>query len=252
LTPGLDTLALAGQRALVTGAAKRLGRETALALARAGADVVVHYRNSRAEAEETAAGVRAAGRLAWLVQHSLDNAGDAEQMFQRALDAAGNLDLLINNASAFPAGSMHEVGESEVLDVLQMNALAPFALGRAFAAQGREGCIINLLDSAMLQYDPRRFAYHLSKRLLHTLTMAGALEFAPRVRVNAVAPGAVLAPEGEDQSYLEARGKETPLKRHGDPSMIADAVCYLAAASFVTGQIIYVDGGRHLYGGPYG
>ena len=239
-----------GQRALVTGAAQRLGRAAALSLARSGCDVVVHYRESQAAAEATANDIRALGAQALLVQGSLDNAQDAEAVFKQA-SAVGPIELLINNASVFPMDTMAEFSETRAIEVLSANTFAPLALSRAFAAQGREGCIINLLDTTVREYDRTHFTYHLSKRLLHTLTRACALEFAPLVRVNAVAPGAVLAPVDKDATYLAARGEDVPLKAYGNADHITEALLYLARSSFVTGQVLYVDGGRHLLGGLY-
>ena len=104
----------------------------------------------------------------------------------------------------------------------------------------------------MVDYDRAHAAYHLSKRMLFTLTRMMALEFAPQIRVNAVAPGLILPPPGQDASFLERMASTNPLGRHGDASDVADAVLFLTGAGFVTGQVIYVDGGRHMKGAVYG
>lgn len=222
-----------------------------MAFARAGADVVVHYRSSRAEAEKTAKDIVALGRKAWLVQGALDSEEDAARVFADSLAASGGLDVLVNNASVFPADTLHAFSAAQAMSILNTNTFAPLALMRTFAAQDSDGCIINLLDTTIREYDRAHFSYHLSKRLLHTLTRACALEFAPRVRVNGVAPGAVMPPEGQPESYLAARGEETPLQAYGHEGHIAEAVLFLARSTFVTGQIIHVDGGRHLMGCVY-
>ena len=242
---------LSGARVLVTGAAKRLGRACALRLAQAGCDIVIHYRTSEVEARALAAEIAALGRQAWLVAGPLDDTASAERVFEAAVAQAGLLDLLVNNASVFPSDTLSGLREADALAVLRANTFAPLALSRAFAAQGGEGCIINLLDTTVREYDRTHLAYHLSKRLLHTLTKDCALEYAPKVRVNAVAPGAVLAPVDKDATYLAARGDATPLLAYGNATHIAEAVLFLAQATFITGQVVYVDGGRHLLGGLY-
>jgi hypothetical protein len=124
-------------------------------------------------------------------------------------------------------------------------------LCREFAKQVRGGAIVNFLDTRVLDYDREHMSYHLSKRALFTLTRAMALEFAPAIRVNAVAPGLVLPPAGKDQSYLDALVHTNPLQAHGSVEDVAAAVLFLVTSPFVTGQVIYVDGGRHMLGGVY-
>jgi len=241
---------LAGCRALVTGGAKRLGRAVALALARAGADIALHYRHSEADARATTEDVRALGQGCVCYRATLDDAAQGQALLEQVLRDAP-LDLLVNSASVFPRDTLSELDERTALGVLQANAFAPLAMMRAFASQRRPGCIVNLLDTTIREYDREHVSYHLSKRLLHTLTRACALEFAPLVRVNAIAPGAVLAPEGQGLAYLAAKGAETPLQAYGNAGHIAEAAVFLARSTFITGQTIYVDGGRHLQGGAY-
>ncbi|MCX5795292.1 MAG: SDR family oxidoreductase [Elusimicrobia bacterium] len=244
---------LLGQTALVTGGAKRLGRAIALALGRAGADVVVHCRGSLAEAQALAGELRGLGRQAWTAQADLDDASQVEALFADACrSAGGGLDILVNSASIFPTGRLDGLQPAELERNIRVNALAPFVLGRALARSGRGGCIVNLLDSRITDYDAEHAAYHLSKRLLATFTRMMALEYAPKVRVNAVAPGLILPPPGEGQDYLERLKGTNPLQRHGGPEDVADAVLFLARSAFVTGQTIFVDGGRHMRGAVYG
>ena len=125
-------------------------------------------------------------------------------------------------------------------------------IARAFGAQGIEGVIVNFLDTRIEDYDRKHAAYHLSKRMLYTLTRMMAIEFAPLVRVNAVAPGLILPPPGKDESYLAQLAHTNPLGRYGDPSHIVEAVLFLVRNDFVTGQVVFVDGGRHLKGKMYG
>lgn len=243
---------VAGRIALVTGAARRLGRAIALALASEGADVIVHYSGSAAEAERTATEIRRRRRQAWTIRADLSDPSQAEGLLPEAARAAGPVDYLINNASIFSSSQLTDFTREDFEANVQVNALSPLLLARALAAQQREGAVVNLLDARIADYDRGHAAYHLSKRMLHTLTMMMALEFAPRVRVNAVAPGLILPPPGKDESYLRKLVNTNPLRRIGTPAGIAAAVLFLLGSDFVTGQVIYVDGGRHLRGCVYG
>ncbi len=239
--------------ALVTGAAKRLGRAIAEALASEGADIVVHYRSSGEEAEAAAERLRQKGVAAWTVQADLADATEARGLLGRATELAGRpLDILVNSASIFTPSHVLGFDEEELRRQFAVNTLAPLYLSRAFAEGARRGQIINMLDARMLECDDGHAAYHLSKRALFTLTRMLALELAPATRVNAVAPGLILPPPGQDESYLEALADTVPLKRHGSADDIARAVLFLATSDFVTGQVIYVDGGRHMEGRMYG
>ena len=243
--------ALEEKTALVTGAAKRLGRATAMLLAEHGANVVVHYNASVREADETAAAIRTNGVKSWTLAADLSNPDSAPLLLERAIAEAGAVDILVNSASIFPADRLAEVSAGSVEKNLRVNAVSPLNLCREFARQGRPGSIVNFLDARMLDHDPEHVSYHLSKRVLFTLTQMMALEFAPLVRVNAVAPGLVLPPAGKDDAYLDALAHTNPLNTRGGPEDVANAVLFLVTAPFITGQVIYVDGGRHLRGGLY-
>jgi pteridine reductase len=243
---------LNGQVALVTGAAKRIGRAIALALAEAGADVAVHYRRTQREAEELCERIRERGRRAWAVQADLESPVAAETLFSRVAESAGAVDLLVNNASVFPEDTVLDFTPEQLHACVAVHSVAPLLLARRMAAQGRPGCIVNLLDARVVDYDRLHAAYHLSKRMLMSLTSMLALELAPGIRVNAVAPGLILPPEGKPDDYLERLAHTNPLNAYGDPEDIASAVLFLVQSRFVTGQVIYVDGGRHLKGRVYG
>ena len=243
---------LRGRTALVTGGARRLGRATALALAEAGVHVGVHYLASGAEAEETAAAIRAHGVRAVALPADLGQPATLESFFGRAVEALGPIDILINNASIFPAARLTEVSVDEIERNLRVNALGPFVLARALAAQQRPASVVNFLDTRVLDYDAKHVAYHLSKRMLFDLTRMMALEFAPAVRVNGVAPGLILPPRGEDEAYLARLAHTNPLQRYGGPDDVVAAVLFLLRSPFITGQIIYIDGGRHMRGAVYG
>jgi len=247
-----DDRSLGGRTALITGAAKRLGRAMALALGAEGANVVVHYGRSAGAAAETAGQIHAAGAKAWALQADLSDPAAAAGLFARAVELAGPVDILINNASIFPAGSVLTVTPEEITRNLDLHAVAPLLLSRAMADQQRPGHIVNMLDSRVGDYDRHHAAYHLSKRMLHTLTRMLALELAPRIAVNAVAPGLILPPPGEDADFLQRLAHTNPLDRHGGPADITDAALYLLRSRFVTGQVLFVDGGRHMKGSVYG
>lgn len=237
---------LRGKTALITGAAKRLGRAIAIALAEEGASIVVHYRGSREEAEALCGELRARGVEAWSLQADLGQSEECEGLIARTLEAAGALDVLVNSASIFLPGTLKEMRLEDLARHMQVNAWAPLALSREFARRVGKGKIVNLLDTRISGYDWGHVAYTLSKQALWTLTRMMAVELAPAITVNAVAPGLILPPPGKDEAYLEALAGTVPLKRHGAANDVAEAVVYLLRSEFVTGQVLYVDGGRHL------
>jgi NAD(P)-dependent dehydrogenase (short-subunit alcohol dehydrogenase family) len=134
---------------------------------------------------------------------------------------------------------------------MNIHALTPLILSQELASQRCGGDIINILDTRILECDNEHAAYHLSKRSLFVLTRMLAKELAPEIRVNGVAPGLVLPPPGKDETYLKERAHSLPLKCHGSVQDVSDAVLYLLRSPFVTGQVIYIDGGKHLRGSSY-
>jgi len=242
---------LAGNTALVTGAAKRLGRAIALALARHGASVVVHFNTSERDAGALCEELQGMGVSAWPIQADLSETAQAEELFEQAVAQSGAIDILVNNASIFDKDTLWEVTGASLERNLQLHAVVPLTLARALAKQDRPGHVINLLDTRVTTYDRQHASYHLSKRMLLTLTRMLALELAPQIAVNAVAPGLILPPAGEDESYLEKFAHCNPQNRYGDPQDVADAVLFLLHSSFITGQVIYVDGGYHMKGHTY-
>jgi NAD(P)-dependent dehydrogenase (short-subunit alcohol dehydrogenase family) len=242
---------LAGKTALVTGAARRLGRAMALALAGQGARVVVHHNRSEAEAAGLCDEIRRLGGSAWSLQADLADPSSAAKLFQDAVAQAGEIGILVNNASLYERDTLWDATEESILLNLRVHALAPLTLAREMARQGGEGHIVNLLDTRVTVYDREHASYHISKRVLATLTRMLALELAPRIAVNAIAPGLILPPAGEDETYLRSLAHANPLNRWGEPKDIADAMLFLLGSRFVTGQILYVDGGYHMKGHMY-
>lgn len=237
---------LAGRTALVTGGALRLGREICLTLADRGADIVVHYRRSREGAERLVQECLGKGTKAWAIAADFDRTEDTDRLIGRALDAAGRVDILVNSASIFPVGGLAEMTYADFEACLRVNAWTPFRLGRDLARRAGRGAIVNILDTRIDGSDRAHAAYILSKQALYGLTRMMAAELAPAFTVNAVAPGLILPPPGKDESYLRALAPTVPLGRHGGPGDVAQAVAYLVEAEYVTGQVIFVDGGRHV------
>ncbi|MBP7560487.1 MAG: SDR family oxidoreductase [Armatimonadetes bacterium] len=237
--------------ALVTGGARRIGRAICLALARAGADVVVHARTSVEDALGLCHEIESVGRSARVVTGDLSAEGGPEHVFSAA-EAGGPIHLLVNNAAIYPRGGLAELTAGALDACHRVNAVAPQTLTRLLAESGHGEAVVNLLDARMLAYDALHLPYQLSKATLHALTKLAALEYAPRIRVNGVAPGLILPPPGMDDSFLERHRRSNPLETWGSPDAVAEAVIYLLTAEFVTGQVIFVDGGRHLRGEVHG
>jgi len=235
---------LRGKTALVTGAARWIGRSLAMELAKQGANVVIHYNTSETDARTLREDLIRLGVDTYLVQSDLRDANSG--LIEEALNEAGKLDMLINSASAFAVKSIQDASITDFNAALMVNAWTPFVLSRAFAQKVGHGRIINFLDTRIKGYDLDRFPYYLSKRILEILTQSLALELSPSITVNAVAPGLILPPAGKDLSYLDKLKDTVPLKMHGSVSDVVDAVMFLLRSDFITGQVIYVDGGKHL------
>lgn len=247
---------LAGRAALVTGAARRIGRALAVALARQGADVVIHYHTSRDEAAATAALVREQGVGAELVAGDLADAQLCAELVQLAAHALGRpLDILVNNASVFAQGDLATTTAAQWDQNQAVNLRAPFLLAQGLAAQlGPTGPadIVNLNDHRALQPGADHFAYTVSKVGLHGLTRSLAVALAPRVKVNELALGAVLPPEKAPAEYLHTLKSEIPTGRFPTVDEVAQGLLFLLGNGAVTGQTICIDGGRHLGAAPAG
>lgn len=241
-----------GKVALVTGGARRIGASIVKALHEAGFKVAIHCHHSLNEAHTEAVRLNQKRKdSAFVLQEDLTYPGAGSEIVQRVQAWAGRLDLLVNNASVFTRTNLNELHSDQWDLLFNTNVKAPFFLSLAACASlaQHQGLIINITDIHAQKPLQKYSAYCQTKAALEMQTRALALEFAPEVRVNAIAPGAILWPEKENRLSPMEQEKiinKTPLKRHGHPKCIAQMVLALVENSFITGQIIRVDGGRSL------
>lgn len=243
---------LNGKVALVTGGARRVGRALSLALARAGADVVVNYFQSAEEAERTVADIAALGRRAIALQGDVSEKAVADALVRRTAEVFGRLDVLVNNASTFETAPLLAITEEEWDRVLAVNLKGPFLLSQAAAPLLRRdggGVIVNIADLSAFQPWPSYAHHSVSKAGLVHLTRILATALAPDIRANCIAPGTVLPPEGYTEEELLQSVARAPLKKIGTPEDVARALLYLVESDFVTGEVVVVDGGRMLLSG---
>jgi pteridine reductase len=183
-----------------------------------------------------------------VVQSDLNSGAACERLVEQSVRKAGRLDILVNNAAVFHQNSLRTLSGQKLLDEFWPNLFAPVLLMRAFAAQARRGKIVNLLDRRIASLDTSSVPYVLTKKALAEATRMAALELAPGITVNGVAPGAILPPPGKGRKYLHDKAGPVPLKRQVTPEEIAKAVVFLLQSDSVTGQIVFVDGGQNLMG----
>jgi len=237
------------RRALVTGGAVRVGRAICLALGRAGYRVAVHYHRSRSEAAAVVRELKIVGGRPVAMQADLADPEAIDALFDGVEADFGGLDLLVNSAAVFPRHDPLKISVPEWDAVFAVNLRAPFLCAQRAVRLMREGgSIVNIADTGFDEAWPSYVPYVATKAALVSLTRGLARAWAPRIRVNAVAPGPVLLPEGEagDPEAEAAAARRTVLGRLGSPGDVARAVLYLDRATYVTGEVIRVDGGHHL------
>ena len=244
---GNEAIPPAGRVALVTGGAVRVGRAITLALADAGFDVVVGYHGSAPAAREVVAEVEGMERRARAFRADLSTSAGTRALAEAATATWGRLDLLVNNASTFFATPFEEVGEEEWDQVMAVNLKAPFLLIQATAAAlaARRGNVVNIVDLSALRPWARYPHHSVSKAALAHLTRVAARSLAPRVRVNAIAPGSVLPEEDATPETVRTAAARIPLRYWGSPDDVARAVLFLDRSPFITGEVLVVDGGAH-------
>ncbi len=238
---------LNGKIILVTGAARRLGRTFALACANAGADVIIHCGHSKQEAAQVQEEIKSIGRQTWIVQADLGKPDQIARLISEA-GKIGRLDGLVNNAAIFESKSVQDTTLTDWENHLAINLTAPFLLSQAFAKQVDEdktGRIVNILDWRALRPGADHFPYTISKAALAAMTKSLAVALAPNITVNGLALGAILPPS--DKPTEKEILKAVPAKRWGDLKEVEDALIFLLTGpTYITGEIIHVDGGRHL------
>ena len=234
--------------ALVTGAGRRVGRAIATGLGAKGMHVAVHYNGSADGARETANDIRNAGGKATLFQSDLSSLSAPARLIDEVASTLGQLDVLVNSAAIMQRTPLESVTPAEWDAIFAINSRAPFfaAIAAHRHMSSRGGAIVNIADLAGLETWPAYIPHGLSKTVVVQMTQALAKTLAPAVRVNAVAPGVIMLPEGWDQETGERLRRTTPLKRLGSANDVVGAVIYLLEAEYVTGETIVVDGGRHV------
>ena len=238
-----------GKTALITGGAVRVGKAITLALARSGANVVINYNRSGDEAEATCREANALAVDAMAIQADIGNLRDVERMVETAVDRFGGIDILVNSASLwrqtpFPMEDYQDW--YQVTNILIngslycANNIAPLMLAKG------DGVIINIIDLAAFEPWPNFMAHSVGKAALLALSKQLALELAPAVRVNAIAPGPVLPPPDYSDERVAQTAKKTLLNRWGEPEDVAEAVLFLVKANYITGDVLLIDGGEHF------
>jgi len=243
----MNELPLRGKTILVTGAARRVGRIFALACARAGGDVIIHHGHSEQQALDVQKEIASLGSRSWILAADLSKPEEVSRLIPQA-NKISPLYGLVNSAAIFEPLSLEQTTLADWERHIAINLTAPFTLSQAFAKQlpdDSQGRIVNILDWRALRPGADRFPYTVSKAALASMTKSMAVALAPRITVNGLALGAVLPPANE--SANEKIIEQVPAQRWSDANEIEEALIFLLAGpSYITGEIIHVDGGRHL------
>jgi NAD(P)-dependent dehydrogenase (short-subunit alcohol dehydrogenase family) len=242
---------LQGKTALVTGAAKRLGRASALALAGAGADIAITFLKSVREAQQTVAELSSLGIRAFALRCDVTNEASVKSMIKQAGKELGRIDILVNNAANYETAEFEQLTLKQWDAIFASNTRGPFLVSREalkwMRGKGRESKIINMGSLGGLRPWATHAHYCSSKAALHMLTKVMAKALAPEIAVNAVAPGMIDLGEKAAAAFMRRMAKETPMRRNGRDEEIAAAVLFFATApQFITGQVLAVDGGLGL------
>ncbi|MBX3456843.1 MAG: SDR family oxidoreductase [Candidatus Paracaedibacteraceae bacterium] len=231
---------------LVTGAAKRIGREMCLHFAKQGWDVIAHYHTSVDQAKALRLEIKNLGQKCWLVQADLSDEIQVRSLIQNAIDQASGIDILVNNAATFAYDSIATMDRQSWDYHIEPNLRAPMLLIQEFARLCKQGLVVNILDQRVLNLTPHYLSYSISKYALWGATQSLALALAPDIRINGIGPGPTLKNDRQTDQQFERQYKELPLAKPISPQEIAETVEYFWKSPSVTGQIIAVDGGQHL------
>ncbi len=240
---------LQGKTALITGGGHRIGRGLTLALARAGCNIILHYNRSQAPAQATAAEAEALGARVLLRQADLSHLDDAGPLFADLPDALTPVQILVNSAAIFPKDTLEDVTVAGWSQTFRVNLRSPILLTQAFARSlpaDVAGAVVNITDWRTERPYLTHFSYTVSKGALDAFTRTAAIQLAPRVRVNGIALGAMLPPEGATEAYWQSVLATVPLARSGGVDVAGDTLLYLLRNDFITGEIIRLTGGAHL------
>lgn len=234
--------------ALITGASKRIGKAITEYLAESGWNIIVHFNRSEKPAIELADSLKRKfpGQLFYTIHANLSEINEVIGLIPRLVKEYGRFDLLVNNASVFDSGYLHETSVELFEKEMNVNLKAPFFLIRDFANYCKSGNIINFVDTRITTNKSNFAAYSLSKKGLWELTKMAALEFAPDIRVNAIAPGVTLPPENKNENYLKELAKNTPMKKSVGLKPVIESFDYILKNDLLTGQLIFADGGENL------
>ncbi len=232
--------------ALVTGGAKRIGRQIALALAEKGFNVAVHFNTSRTEAKSIEKQIKAKKMDCLLISADLTDHHQVEKIIPEVIKGLGSLSLLVNNASVFERKIFLDTTKDIFDHHLNVNFKAPFFLTQAFAQQVREGQIINIMDTKVTGMSRHYFNYTLTKKFLYEFTRMAAKDLAPNIRVNGICPGLIMPSEKMNDAMIELVIKKTPMQKKGEVRQIVSALNFFLDNDFITGEVIFVDGGKHL------
>jgi pteridine reductase len=232
--------------ALITGAAKRIGKSIALCLAAQGYDIALHYNSSSDEAHAVADQIRAGGCRCNLFRCDFLQSSSIPDFCDDVFSCCPDTTVLINSASIFERANLQQTTEELFDRHFQVNFKVPFFLSQQFALRVNQGHILNIVDTKAARTLVQYFAYTLTKKTLFEFTKMAAKELAPHIRVNGIGPGLILPPPGEDDAYLQQRAHAIPLLQKGDVEYINSAVLFFLNNPYVTGECIMVDGGEHL------
>jgi NAD(P)-dependent dehydrogenase (short-subunit alcohol dehydrogenase family) len=232
--------------ALITGAGRRIGRAIAFSLASRGFQIALHINRSSAEAEKAADEMRSQGAVCGIFQSDFNDPAAPLDLIRAVHSRFPGLCLLINNASVFERASLRDTEPERFDRIFRINFRTPFFLIRDFSRICGKGHVVNILDTKISSRLVSYFAYSLSKKGLSDLTEMAAKELGPEIRVNGIAPGLILPSAGDTREHFERMGNGIPMRRPGSPEAVVSALDYLLDNAFVTGEILFVDGGEHV------